>query len=117
MTTFAEAIQDLPPGTIVSLTLKGTGRVIIGAVVGPYTRDIRPSVLIDTRDGSDFPQVAVALATIADGHEIGGSHSGADVVPISLVDETEGFYRPPAVDHHAWDHAPCRWCGGNGEAR
>jgi len=88
MTTFAEAIMNLPPGTIVSLTLKGTGRVIIGAVVGPYTHDVMPSVLIDTKNGSDYPVVAIMLHTIVDGHEIGGMHSGVDAVPLSLVDET-----------------------------
>lgn len=31
-------------------------------------------------------------------------------VLVDVVDK-QGNRVPPNVDHHAWDHTPCRWCG------
>jgi hypothetical protein len=121
MTTFAEAIMNLPKGTIVSLTLKGTGQVIVGAVKGPYVNDVAPSVLIDRADGSDFPVVAIMLRTIADGHEIGGMHSGADQVPIGprRCSDHGAVVIPDWSAGHRGEPM-CAYCNGpirNGEAR
>ena len=81
-TDWTQSLLTLPRGTVLSITMKGTGRVIVGTFAGEYTRDIRPSILVDTADGSNFPVIAVALGTIADAQVIGGTYSDGAQVPI-----------------------------------
>jgi hypothetical protein len=90
---WAQSLLSLPIGTVLSITMKGTDKVIIGTYAGEYTRDVMSAILIDTADGSDFPVVAVGLHTIADAHEIGGMHSDAATVAslINPLSETDTF--------------------------
>jgi hypothetical protein len=54
-------LLSLPTGTEVRLILKGNARDVMGTVVGPYTRDVMPAMVIDRGDGT---QVAVGAHTV-----------------------------------------------------
>jgi hypothetical protein len=106
MTTnrWAESLLSLPIGTVLSITMKGTGTVLVGTFAGEYTRDMMPALLLDMTDGSSFPQIAVALHTIADAHEIGGMNT-IDTRHAALLD-------CPGTRHqqHVWAEGSCSYC-------
>lgn len=94
---WATSLLSLPLGTVLSITLKGTGRVLVGTFAGEYTRDVMPALLLDMADGSAFPQLAVMLRTIADAHEIGGMHADASAVTALIIPCTHPWESTRAV--------------------
>lgn len=92
-------ITTLPAGTAVTLTLKGDAALVQGTIVGPYTRDVMPAVLIHTGRDRDYPEVAVPLHTIADVH-VHGDEGDVETRTEAWMDRYDA-----AMDQHTprWD--------------